>query len=106
MQQIAMGWLAYRLTDSALVLGLLGFASQLPILLFCALGGIWSDRMDRRRLMLMTQTLAMFQAMCLAVLTWLGMVNPGLLLLAFVLGCINALDMPVSQFQVVYLGKR
>ena len=43
MQQIAMGWLAYRLTDSALVLGLLGFASQVPILLFGAIGGVWSD---------------------------------------------------------------
>ena len=54
MQQIAMSWLAYRLTNSALVLGLLGFSSQVPILLFGALGGVWSDRMDRRRLLLWT----------------------------------------------------
>ncbi len=104
MQQIAMGWLAYRLTGSAMVLGLLGFASQLPILLFGAWGGVWSDRMDRRRLMMLTQTLAMTQALSLAALTWLGMVTPGLLLLlAFVLGCINALDMPVRQSLVVHL---
>lgn len=104
MQQIAMGWLAYRLTGSALVLGLLGFASQLPILLFGALGGVWSDRMDRRRLMMLTQTLAMLQAFSLAVLTWMGGIGPGpLLLMAFVLGCINALDMPVRQSMVVYL---
>lgn len=57
MQQIAIGWLAYRLTDSTLVLGLLGFASQPPILLFGTLGGVWSNRMDRRRLMMLTQTL-------------------------------------------------
>ena len=62
MQQIAMAWLAYKLTNSALVLGLLGFASQIPILLFGPLGGVLSDRVDRRRLMMTTQALAMLQA--------------------------------------------
>jgi MFS family permease len=104
MQQIAMSWLAYRLTDSALVLGLLGFAGQLPILLFGALGGVWSDRMDRRRLMMWTQSLAMTQALTLAVLAWQGWINPALLLfLAFLLGCINALDMPARHSLVVNL---
>lgn len=104
MQQIAMAWLIYRLTDSALVLGLLGFASQAPILLFGLLGGVWSDRVDRRRLMMWTQTLAMCQALALAVLAWQGWATPALLLaLAFVMGCINALDMPVRQSLVVHL---
>ena len=104
MQQIAMAWLVYRLTGSALMLGLLGFASQLPILLFGALGGVWSDRMDRRRLMMATQTLAMIQALTLAVLAWQGWATPALLLtLAFAMGCINALDMPVRQSLVVHL---
>jgi MFS family permease len=104
MQQIAMGWLAYRLTDSALVLGLLGFASQAPILLFGLLGGVWSDRVDRRRLMMWTQALALVQALALAVLTWQGWITPGLLLaLAFLMGCINALDMPVRQSLVANL---
>ncbi len=104
MQQIAMGWLTYRLTQSAFMLGLLGFASQMPILLFGSLGGVWSDRMDRRRLMIWTQTLAMIQAAVLALLTWQGWITPGLLLgLAFVLGCINSLDMPVRQSLVVQL---
>ncbi len=104
MQQIAMGWLVYRLTHSALVLGLLGFASQLPILLFGAWGGVWSDRMDRRRLMMWTQSLAMIQALALALLAWQGWVTPTLLLLlAFLLGCINALDMPARQALVVHL---
>lgn len=80
MQQIAMGWLIYKLTDSALVLGLLGFASQVPVLLFSALGGVWSDRMDRRRLMMATQTLALLQALTLALLTWQGWITPTLLL--------------------------
>ncbi len=104
MQQIAMGWLAYRLTDSALVLGLLGFASQVPILLFGALGGVWSDRMDGRRLMMWTQSLALLQALVLALLTWQGWITPSLLLfMAFLMGCINALDMPVRQSLVVHL---
>ncbi len=104
MQQIAMGWLTYRLTDSVLALGLLGFASQLPILVFGAIGGVWSDRVDRRRLMMWTQTLAMIQALTLAILAWQGWITTPLLLgLAFVMGCINALDMPARQSLVVHL---
>lgn len=104
MQQIAMAWLAYKLTNSALVLGLLGFASQVPILLFAPLGGVWSDRVDRRRLMMTTQVLAMLQALTLAVLAWQGWATPALLLgLAFVLGCINAVDVPARQSLVVHL---
>jgi MFS family permease len=104
MQQIAMAWLAYRLTESALVLGLLGFASQVPILLFAPLGGVWSDRIDRRRLMMTTQVLAMLQALTLAALAWQGWVTPALLIvLAFVLGCINAVDIPARQSLVVHL---
>lgn len=104
MQQIAMAWLAYKLTNSALVLGLLGFASQIPILLFAPLGGVWSDRTDRRRLMMTTQALAMLQALALAVLAWQGWATPALLLgLAFVLGCINAVDIPARQSLVVHL---
>ncbi len=104
MQQIAMAWLAYSLTHSALVLGLLGFASQIPILLFAPLGGVWSDRVDRRRLMMTTQVLAMLQALMLAVLAWQGWATPALLIgLAFVLGCINAVDVPARQSLVVHL---
>jgi len=104
MQQVAMGWLAYKLSSSALVLGLLGFASQVPILLFGLLGGVWVDRMDRRRLMLWTQALSLLQALALAVLTWQGWITPSLLLaLAFLMGCINALDLPARQSLLVHL---
>jgi MFS family permease len=108
MQQIAMAWLVYRLTDSVLMLGLLGFASQVPILLFGPLGGVWADRIDRRRLMMATQTLAMAQALALALLTWQGWITPPLLLgLAFLLGCVNAVDVPARQSLVVHLvGER
>ena len=104
MQQVAMGWLAYKLSGSALVLGLLGFASQAPILFFGLLGGVWVDRMDRRRLMLWTQALSLFQALALAVLTWQGWITAPLLLgLAFLLGCINAVDLPARQSLLVHL---
>ena len=98
MQQIAMAWLAYRLSNSAFVLGTVGFASQIPILLFAALGGVWTDRFDRRRLLLLTQTLAMVQALILAALVGFHWITPGLLIfMAFLLGCINALDVPARQ---------
>lgn len=104
MQQVAMIWLAYRLTNSALVLGAVGFASQIPILVFASAGGVWTDRVDRRRLLLATQTLAMLQALTLAALAWLDWLTPGLLIaLALVLGCINAVDVPARQTIVARL---
>ncbi len=98
MQHIAMTWLAYRLTDSTAMLGLVGFASQIPILLFSIPAGVWNDRLDRRRLLLLTQFLAMLQAVALFVLTATDTITPILLLiLAFTLGCINAVDLPARQ---------
>ena len=95
MQQIAMAWLAYRLSNSAFVLGSVGFASQIPILIFSAFAGVWSDRVDRRRLLLLSQSLSMVQALVLAVLAWMEWITPGLLIfMALCLGCINALDVP------------
>lgn len=104
MQQIAMSWLAYRLSNSAFVLGMIGFASQIPILLLAPLGGVWIDRFDRRRLLLATQALSLVQALVLALLTWQEWIGPGLMVaMAFVLGCINALDMPARQTVAVQL---
>lgn len=104
MQQIAMAWLAYRLSNSAFVLGSVGFASQIPILFFSAFAGVWSDRVDRRRLLLLSQSLSMVQALVLAVLAWLEWLTPGLLIfMALCLGCINALDVPARQAIAVQL---
>ncbi len=104
MQQIAMVWLAYRLTGSAFVLGVVGFASQIPILVLGAFGGVMTDRFDRRRLLLVTQALSMLQALLLAALAWLDAATPAHLIgLAFGLGCINALDVPARQSIVVQL---
>jgi MFS family permease len=104
MQQIAMTWLAYRLSDSSAVLGLVGFAGQIPILLFSAYAGVWNDRLDRRRLLMVTQALSMAQALLLFTLTLMHLVTPGtLVVLAFLLGCINAIDLPARQAFVVEL---
>lgn len=104
MQQIAMVWLAYRLTDSAAVLGLVGFASQIPILLFSAIAGVWNDRVDRRRLLIWTQSAALVQALLLTTLAFWGTVRTEwLVALAFILGCINAIDLPARQAFVAQL---
>lgn len=104
MQQIAMVWLAYRLTDSVAMLGLVGFASQIPILLFGALAGVWNDRLDRRRLLQWTQFIAMVQALLLFGLTVTELITPaGIVVLAFLLGCINAVDLPARQAFVAQL---
>lgn len=104
MQQIAMVWLAYRLSGSAFVLGAVGFASQIPILVFSALGGVVTDRFDKRRLLLATQALSMTQALLLALLAWLGEATvTHLIMLAFGLGLINALDVPTRQAIAVQL---
>lgn len=104
MQQVAMGWLVYRLTGSVFLLGLLGFASQIPVLLFAPFGGVISDRYDRHRLLVLTQTLSMVQALVLAALTLGGWVEVWhLVLMASLLGLINAVDAPVRQSFVVLL---
>lgn len=104
MQQIAMTWLAYRLTDSVAMLGLVGFAGQIPILLFSTFAGVWNDRLDRRRLLLATQSLSMTQALLLFGLTVTHLVTPtALVVLAFLLGCINAVDLPARQAFIAQL---
>ena len=66
MQQIALAWLVYRLTGSPFMLGLASFVGHIPILFLAPLGGLWADRFDRRRSMLVTQALSLAQAAVLA----------------------------------------
>ncbi len=108
MQQIAMVWLAWRLSNSAQVLGLIGFASQIPILVLGPFAGVLTDRFDRRRLLLFTQSVALAQALALAALAGLGLATPAwLIALALMLGCINALDLPARQaFSVELVSDR
>ena len=107
MQSLAQSWLIYRLTGSPLLLGLVGFVSQVPVLGFGLLGGVLADRWPRHRLLLITQTLSLLQAMILAGLTLSGRITIGWIMgLAAVLGLINALDMPVRQSFIADLVPR
>ncbi|HEV8716097.1 MAG TPA: MFS transporter [Candidatus Binatia bacterium] len=107
MQRVAQSWLVYRLTGSAWWLGMIGFAGQIPVFVLALVGGVLADRYHRYRLILLTQTLAMIQALVLAVLTLTNQVTVGaLLVLALLLGLINALDMPTRQSFVVELVGR
>ena len=102
MQQVAMSWLVYRLTGSAVLLGVVGFASQIPTLLISPVAGVLADRWDRRRLLITTQALAMLQATFLAVVVLTGTVQVWqIILLSLVLGIVNAFDIPVRQSFVV-----
>ena len=102
MQRIAMSWLVYRLTNSPFLLGLVGFAGQIPTFLFASLAGVFVDRWDRHRLLLATQTLAMVQASLLAFLTLTGLVAVWhIFVLAVCLGLVNAFDTPTRQTFVI-----
>src|SRR5262245_37725814 len=98
MQNVAQSWLVYRLTGSECLLGLVGFAGQIPIFLLTPLGGVMADRYSRHRIILITQTLAMLQALVLAILTLTHHVSVGAVIaLALLLGCVNAFDLPARQ---------
>jgi len=104
MQQIAMSWLVYRMTDSAFLLGLIGFTGQVPTVVFGSFAGVYVDRLNRRSLLIATQTLSMIQAFMLAVLTLTGHITVWhLIVLSVVLGIINAFDMPARQSFVIDL---
>jgi MFS family permease len=104
MQNVAMSWLVYRLTHSEFLLGTTWFCTQLPVFALGPLGGLASDRYSRHRLVILTQTLSMFQAFTLAALTLTGAVTVWhVMALALMLGCINAFDMPARQSLIVEL---
>ncbi len=101
MQSVALSWLVYRLTGKAALLGLVAFASQIPIFLLGSFGGVLADRVDPRRLLILTQALQMAQAFVLAALTLTGWIRPWqILALATGLGVINAFDLPGRQVLV------
>jgi MFS family permease len=106
MQSVAQGWLMHRLTDSAFMLGLLGFAQFLPIMLFSLWAGAIVDRVDKRKLIFLTQTLSLVQAALLALLVSFAVVQPWMVLvLALVFGTISAFDLPARQsFLVEMVG--
>ena len=104
MQQVAMSWLVYRLTGSAMLLGIVGFTSQIPSFLLAPVAGVLADRWEKRRLLLATQSLALTQAALLAVIVLTGVVQIWhIVLLSLFLGIISAFDIPVRQSFVVQM---
>src|SRR5262245_48124725 len=100
----ATSWLVYRLTGSALLLGVVGFASQFPAFLLTPFAGIFVDRWNRHRLLVAMQTLSMLTSFALALLTLTGTINiPSLLVVSVAQGLVNAFDMPTRQAFVVTL---
>ncbi|HET9529762.1 MAG TPA: MFS transporter [Blastocatellia bacterium] len=98
MQSVAQSWLIYRLTQSAWLLGFVAFIGQVPVLLLAPVGGVLADRRSRFRIVLVTQALAMTQALMLAALTLSGRVTVGAVIaLALALGIVNAFDLPARQ---------
>jgi MFS family permease len=107
MQSTAQLWLVYRLTHSAALLGVLGFANQIPILLLASVGGYVGDRYNRHRGVIWTQASAMILAFALAALTLTHVVQVWhVVFIAFLVGIVNAFDVPIRQaFIVQMVGK-
>ena len=103
LQQVAMGWLTYRLTGSAWLLGVVAFCGNIGILLFSNLAGVLADRIDRRRGLVATQSLMLVQAVLLAVLVAAGWIETWhLIVLALWLGTCTAFDLPLRQSMYVH----
>lgn len=107
MQSVALSWLVYRLTGSVVLLGLIGFASQMPVFLLSPIGGGVADRYNRHRILFFTQSWSMLLAFVLALLTLTGKVEIWhLFAIAAGLGLANAVDIPTRQaFAVDMVGK-
>lgn len=103
-----MSWLVYRLTGSAFLLGLIGFTSQIPTLIFAPVAGVLADRWNRRKLLIATQALALTQAALLATAVFTGTVQVWhLIVLSLILGISNAVEIPVRQsFIIELISKR
>jgi MFS family permease len=107
MQSVAESWLVYRLTGSAVLLGVVGFANRIPVLLFSTVGGAVADRYNRHHIVIATQVASMCLAGLLAFLTLSGTVQVWhLMAIATGLGLVNAIDIPTRQSFVVQLVAR
>lgn len=105
MQQVAMGWLVYRLTGSALLLGLISFCSQAPAFVLAPFAGALADRWSRYRMVVWAQVVAMLQAAAVAALVLAGVAEVWhLVALAVVAGMVNGVDIPARQALLVQLA--
>ena len=102
MQTVAQSWLFYRLTGSAELLGFVGFVSQFPVFLLAPFGGVLADRHNRHRIIIGTQAVSMGLALVLAFVTLSGLVQIWhIMVLAALLGMVNAIDIPTRQTFIV-----
>lgn len=103
-QNIAMGWLVFRLTDSALLLGVVGFAGQIPSILITPIAGVYADKLDRRKVLLLTQVISMLIALTLAYLILSDNILVSHIIIAAVLnGIAVAIDTPFRHAFIVNL---
>jgi len=104
MQRMAMGWLVYRLTDSAFLLGVVGFTNMIPTFILMPIAGVLIDRWNRHRILVVTQTLAMVQAFVLTGLVLTGLIEVWhIIALGLLLGVVTAFDGPARQSFVVQM---
>jgi len=107
MQNVAQGWLVLTLTGSAFWLGVVGFAGSIPFLIFTLFGGVVADRVNKRRLLLVTQSIMMLLAFTLAALAWFKIITVWeLVLLSFLNGMAMAMNAPSYQALVPRLVPR
>lgn len=102
LQRIAMLWLAYKLTDSPFILGLVGFSEQIPIFLIAPFAGVYADKWDKHKALIIIESLAMLQAILIAILTFSGLIQIWhIVALSLLLGIINSFEVPIRQSFVV-----
>lgn len=107
MQRIALPWLVYHVTDSALLLGVVSFAGQIPTFLLAPFAGVITDRLSRYRVLLVTQILSFIQALLLAVLALTGYIQIWqIVALSVAFGCINAFDVPSRHSFVIEMVEK
>lgn len=107
MTQTAVIWLVYHLTNSALMLGVVGFAQQIPNFFLSPFAGVLVDRWDRRQTLVVTQVLSMLQSLLLTILAFTGKIDVWhIIALSVFQGCVNAVDMPTRQSFVVELVEK
>lgn len=107
-QYVAQSWLVFQLTSSTFLLGLVGFLSSIPVFLLSLFGGVVADRMNKRSILIFTQSAFMCLAFILAILTHMKLITPGeIMLIALLSGVVMAFDAPTRQAVVVELvGKQ
>jgi MFS family permease len=106
-QRIAMIWLAYQMTNSAFILGLIGFCEQIPIFLIAPFAGVYADRWNKHRALCWIESLAMLQAVVLGVLTLTHVIQIWhIIALSLLLGMVNAFEVPMRQSFVVDMVNR